>query len=150
MNKKSLLKKISIVVASAAMMVTALPLTASAYTGFTNGSYATNANLYEEVVDLAGEVEYMPSQVISKTLAHNDAVSVTLFAFEKGEEIVTHDSVGDAMVTVLDGVGEFTVGGVKHICKAGEALVMPATIPHAVYAVERFKMLLTVVFPVNK
>lgn len=57
---------------------------------------------------------------------------------------------GDAMVTVLDGVGEFTVGGVKHVCKAGEALVMPATIPHAVYAVERFKMLLTVVFPVEK
>ena len=75
---------------------------------------------------------------------------MTLFAFEKGEEIGTHDSIGDAMVTVLDGVGEFTVGGVKHICKAGEALVMPATIPHAVYAVERFKMLLTVVFPVNK
>ena len=52
--------------------------------------------------------------------------------------------------TVLDGVGEFTVGGVKHVCKAGEALVMPATIPHAVYAVERFKMLLTVVFPIEK
>lgn len=56
----------------------------------------------------------------------------------------------DAMVTVLDGVGEFTVGGVKHVCKAGEALVMPATIPHAVYAVERFKMLLTVAFPIEK
>lgn len=56
----------------------------------------------------------------------------------------------DVMVTVLDGVGEFTVGGVKHVCKAGEALVMPATIPHAVYAVERFKMLLTVVFPIEK
>ena len=54
------------------------------------------------------------------------------------------------MVTVLDGVGEFTVGGVKHVCKAGEALVMPATILHAVYAVERFKMLLTVVFPIEK
>ena len=54
------------------------------------------------------------------------------------------------MVTVLDGVGEFAVGGVKHVCKAGEALVMPATIPHAVYAVERFKMLLTVVFPIEK
>lgn len=102
---------------------------------------------HEKVVDLAGEVEYMPGQVISKTLAQNDAVSVTLFAFEKGEEIGTHDSIGDAMVTVLDGVGEFTFGGVKHICKAGEALVMPATIPHAVYAVKRLKMLLTVVFP---
>lgn len=50
------------------------------------------------------------------------------------------------MVTVLEGVGEFTVGGVKYQCKAGEAIVMPARIPHAVYAVEAFKMLLTVVF----
>ena len=89
---------------------------------------------HEKVVDLAGEVQYMPGQVVSKTLAQNEAVSVTLFAFEKGEEIGTHDSVG----------------GVKHVCKSGEALVMPATIPHAVYAVERFKMLLTVVFPVEK
>ena len=97
---------------------------------------------HEKVVDLAGEVQYMPGQVVSKTLAQNEAVSVTLFAFEKGEEIGTHDSRGDAM--------EFAVGGVKHVCKAGEALVMPATIPHAVYAVERFKMLLTVVFPIEK
>ena len=65
---------------------------------------------HEKVVDLAGEVQYMPGQVVSKTLAQNEAVSVTLFAFEKGEEIGTHDSKGDAMVTVLDGVGEFTVG----------------------------------------
>ena len=102
------------------------------------------------VLTLKEQVAYQPGQVVSKTLAQNEAVSVTLFAFEKGEEIGTHDSKGDAMVTVLDGVGEFTVGGVKHVCKAGEALVMPATIPHAVYAVERFKMLLTVVFPIEK
>ena len=105
---------------------------------------------HEKVVNLAGQVDYMPGQVVSKTLAQNEAVSVTLFAFEKGEEIGTHDSTGDAMVTVLDGVGEFTVGGIKHTCKSGEALVMPAKVPHAVYAVERFKMLLTVVFPFEK
>ena len=101
-------------------------------------------------LNLKDLVEYQEGQVVSKTLAQNDAVSVTLFAFEKGEEIGIHDSTGDAMVTVLDGIGEFTVGGVKHTCKAGEALVMPAKVPHAVYAVERFKMLLTVVFPVEK
>ena len=101
----------------------------------------------EKVVNLGGLVQYMDGQVVSRTLAQNSAVSVTLFAFEKGEEIGTHDSEGDAMVTVLEGTGEFTVGGVKHQVKAGEALVMPAKIPHAVYAVEAFKMLLTVVFP---
>ena len=101
----------------------------------------------EKVVNLGGLVLYMDGQVVSRTLAQNSAVSVTLFAFAKGEEIGTHDSEGDAMVTVLEGTGEFTVGGVKHQVKAGEALVMPAKIPHAVYAVEAFKMLLTVVFP---
>ena len=101
----------------------------------------------EKVVNLGELVQYMDGQVVSRTLAQNSAVSVTLFAFAKGEEIGTHDSEGDAMVTVLEGPGEFTVGGVKHQVKAGEALVMPAKIPHAVYAVEAFKMLLTVVFP---
>lgn len=101
----------------------------------------------EKVVNLGGLVQYMDGQVVSRTLAQNSAVSVTLFAFAKGEEIGTHDSEGDAMVTVLEGTGEFTVGGVKHQVKAGEVLVMPAKIPHAVYAVEAFKMLLTVVFP---
>ena len=83
----------------------------------------------EKVVNLGGLVQYMDGQVVSRTLAQNNAVSVTLFAFAKGEEIGTHDSEGDAMVTVLEGTGEFTVGGVKHQVKAGEALVMPAKIP---------------------
>ena len=104
---------------------------------------------HEKVVDLAGEVQYMPGQVVSKTLAQNEAVSVTLFAFAKGEEISTHDSTGDAMVHVIDGVGQFTVDGAEHICKAGDVLVMPAKKPHAVFAKEDFKMLLTVVFPLD-
>jgi quercetin dioxygenase-like cupin family protein len=100
-----------------------------------------------QVLRLADEVAVAPGQVVSKTLAQNDAVSITLFAFSKGEEISTHSSEGDAMVLVLDGCGELTVGGVKHVCKAGESIVMPANVPHAVYAKEDFKMLLTVVFP---
>ncbi len=102
---------------------------------------------HEKVINLAKELEVQPGQVISKTLAQNDAVSVTLFAFSKGEEIGTHDSFGDAMAYVLEGTGLFTVDGVEHTCHAGEAIVMPATIPHAVYAKEDFKMLLTVIFP---
>ena len=71
------------------------------------------ATIYEKLKAYSDSDYYgfhMPGQVINKTLAQNDAVSVTLFAFEKGEEIGTHDSKGDAMVTVLDAVGEFTVG----------------------------------------
>lgn len=102
---------------------------------------------YEMVVPLACEVQVQQGQVVSKTLAQNKAVSITLFAFAKGEEIGTHDSAGDAMVTVLEGTGRFTVGEKEHLCKAGETLIMPAKIPHAVYAEEDFKMLLVVVFP---
>ena len=102
---------------------------------------------HETVLPLAAELAVQPGQVVSKTLAQNSAVSVTLFAFDKGEEIGTHDSTGDVMVTVLEVAGHFTVDGTAHIVKAGEALVMPAKKPHAVYAEEAFKMLLTVVFP---
>ena len=109
-------------------------------------AYIKNMN-HEKVLNLAGEVEIAKGQVVSKTLAQNDAVSITLFAFSKGEEIGGHDSEGDAMVQVIEGTGRFTVGGTEHIVHAGEVLIMPAKIRHAVYAVEDFKMLLTVVFP---
>ena len=104
---------------------------------------------HETVLNLADQIAAAPGQIVSKTLAQNKAVSLTLFAFSKGEEISTHDSIGDAMVYVIDGVGQFTVDGVEHICKAGDVLVMPAKKPHAVFAKEDFKMLLTVVFPLD-
>lgn len=104
---------------------------------------------HEKVLPLTGEISIQPGQIVSKTLAQNQAVSVTLFAFAKGEEISAHDSTGDAFVHVLEGTGKFTVGGKEHICKAGDVLVMPAKIPHAVYALEDFKWILTVVFPEN-
>lgn len=109
-------------------------------------SYIKNIE-HEKVVRLAGEVEIQPGQIVSKTLAQNSAVSVTLFAFAKGEEIGTHDSTGDAFVQVLEGTGKFTVGSTEHFVHAGEALVMPANVPHAVYGEEDFKWILTVVFP---
>lgn len=102
---------------------------------------------HEKVLDLAGEISVLPGQIVSRTLAQNGAVSVTLFAFSKGEEIGTHDSAGDALVHVLEGAGRFTVGGTEHTVRAGQALVMPAKVPHAVYALEDMKWLLTVVFP---
>ena len=104
---------------------------------------------HETVLNLADQIHAEPGQIVSKTLAQNKAVSLTLFAFSKGEEISTHDSIGDAMVHVIDGVGQFPVDGAEHICKAGDVLVMPAKKPHAVFAKEDFKMLLTVVFPLD-
>lgn len=98
-------------------------------------------------LSFAGLVDYSPGQVSSKTLAQNKAVSLTLFAFDKGEEISTHESHGDALVVALDGVGEITIDGTKHTLQSGEAILMPAKKPHAVFAPERFKMFLVVVFP---
>ena len=91
-------------------------------------------------------VEYRPGQVISKTLVQNEAVSMTIFSFDKGEEISSHASGGDAMVTVPEGAGKPTVGGKEFILNEGETLIMPKGIPHAVYGEEKFKMQLTVSF----
>lgn len=99
-----------------------------------------------KVLKLKNEVSYQPGQVVSKTLAQNSAVSVTLFAFDKGEEISTHESGGDAFVTCLDGVGKITIDGVGYELREGESIVMPARHPHAVFGQEQFKMLLVVVF----
>lgn len=95
-------------------------------------------------LNLKDLVDYQDGQVVSKTLVQNDAVSMTLFSFDKGEEISTHAAGGDAMVTVLDGTGRFTVGGDVFILSAGETLIMPKDIPHAVFGEEKFKMQLVV------
>lgn len=99
------------------------------------------------VLKLVEQIEYNTGQVSSKTLSQNPNVSVTLFSFSKGEEISTHTSRGDAMVTVLEGLAKITVDNVDYQVGAGETIVMPATIPHALFAVENFKIILTVVFP---
>ena len=91
-------------------------------------------------------IAYQTGQVVSKTLVQNASVSMTLFSFDKDEEISTHASGGDAMVTVLDGTGRFTVGDQVFILKEGETLIMPKGIPHAVYGEEPFKMQLIVSF----
>ena len=99
-----------------------------------------------QVLTLKEEVSYQPGQVVNKTLAQNNALSVTLFAFDKGEEISTHESGGDAFVTCLDGVGRITIDGKDYELHEGESIVMPARHPHAVFGQEQFKMLLVVVF----
>ncbi|MGN1479387.1 MAG: cupin domain-containing protein [Acutalibacteraceae bacterium] len=91
-------------------------------------------------------VDYQPGQIVSKALVQNDSVSITLFAFDKGEEISTHVSSGDAMASVLDGKGRFTVGNDVFIISEGETLVMPKGVPHAVFGEEKFKMQLIVSF----
>lgn len=98
------------------------------------------------VLTLKDQAAYQPGQVVSKTLAQNSALSVTLFAFDKGEEISTHESGGDAFVTCLDGTGRITIDGKEYELQEGASITMPARHPHAVYGREQFKMLLVVVF----
>ena len=95
---------------------------------------------------LKDQVEYLEGEVVSKTLVQNNSVSMTLFSFDKGEEISTHSSGGDAMVTVLEGKGRFTVAEDVFYLEEGDTLIMPKGIPHAVYGEERFKMQLIVSF----
>ena len=98
------------------------------------------------VLHLKEQIAYQPGQVVSRTLAQNEALSVTLFSFDKGEEISTHESGGDAFVTCLDGVGRITIDGVNYELREGDSIVMPARHPHAVFGQEQFTMLLVVVF----
>ena len=102
---------------------------------------------HKTVLTIKDEVSNQKGQIVSKTLAQNDHHSLTLFAFDKGEEISTHESGGDAMVVALDGVGRITIESTEYILNEGETIVMPAKKPHAVFAKEQFKMLLIVMFP---
>lgn len=100
----------------------------------------------KKILELKEMIEYQQGQVVSKTLVQNELVSVTIFSFDKGEEISTHASSGDAMVTVLEGKGKFTISGEEYYLEAGQTIVMPKDEPHSVYGEEKFKMLLVVSF----
>ena len=96
----------------------------------------------QRLVDL---VDYQDSSVVSKTLIKKDTGTVTLFAFDEGQGLSEHTAPFDAMVCVLDGVAEISISGRPVTVGAGEMLIMPAKEPHALRAVERFKMMLTMI-----
>ncbi|MDD9305099.1 MAG: cupin domain-containing protein [Desulfobacter sp.] len=100
---------------------------------------------FSQAVSINDLVDYEQGRVVSRTLAAKPHVNITLFAFDKGEEISAHTSPGDAMVQILDGSAAITIDGDSLEAKAGQVVVMPANVPHSVYAATRFKMLLTVV-----
>lgn len=100
---------------------------------------------FARALKLAELVEYRKGEVISRTLAQVPQANVTLFALEQGEGISTHTTAGDAMVQVLDGEAEITIGEETLTVKAGETAVMPQDVPHSLEARQRFKILLTVI-----
>ncbi|NLX77967.1 MAG: cupin domain-containing protein [Clostridiaceae bacterium] len=101
---------------------------------------------FSKALNMEDLVAYQEGQVVSRTLSQGKNVSLTLFAFDKGEEISSHSSTGDALVYILDGEAEITIGEEVFNVTKGETIVMPAGIPHALLAKEQFKMLLVVVF----
>lgn len=101
--------------------------------------------VHAEAFELMGQVEYEKGKISSRTLAKQPGVNMTLMAFDAGEGVSTHAAPGDAMAYILDGEAEITIDGKVGIASAGQALVMPSGIPHAVKAVTAFKMLLIVV-----
>ncbi len=100
---------------------------------------------FSEPQRLAELVAYEEGRVVSRTFAQNPSLSLTLFAFDKGEGVSTHTAPGDAMVHVIDGEAQVDIDGKKMTVDTGQVVVMPANVPHAVTAVKRFKMILTVV-----
>jgi quercetin dioxygenase-like cupin family protein len=100
---------------------------------------------FSDVHNLPELVDYEDGRVVSRTFAQNPSLSITLFAFDKGEGVSTHTAPGDAMLQVLDGEAAVNIDGKEMAVRAGQVVVMPANVPHSVTGAERFKMLLTVV-----
>jgi len=98
-----------------------------------------------EILPLADLVNYNEGSVVSRQITKADAGSVTLFAFDKGQELSEHTAPFDALVHVLDGEAEIEISGKSFHLKTGDAIVMPAGEPHAVKATTKFKMLLTMI-----
>ncbi len=97
------------------------------------------------VYELADIVAYEKGKVASLTLTQQKGVGITLFAIDQGEGLSTHSAPGDAMAYILDGKVEITIDGQPHLAEAGQVVVMPARVPHALTAIQPFKMLLVVV-----
>ena len=98
-----------------------------------------------EVLPLAGMVAYQDGSVVSRQITKADAGNVTLFAFDKDQELSEHTAPFDALVHVLEGEAEIIISGKPYSLKIGDAIIMPADEPHAVKATQRFKMLLTMI-----
>lgn len=94
---------------------------------------------------LDGLVEYSADSIVSKTILDKPTGSITLFSFDKGQKLSEHTSPYDAVVQVIDGQASLMIGGQNQRVPAGQIIVMPANVPHAVNAEERFKMLLTMI-----
>jgi quercetin dioxygenase-like cupin family protein len=104
-------------------------------------------NLFPKAMALKPEnqIDYQSGSIVSKTIVKKEKGNITLFAFDKDQALSEHTAPFDALISVLDGKAEVVIGGNPNIVEAGQMILMPANIPHAVNAVEKFKMMLVMV-----
>lgn len=102
-------------------------------------------SLAGKVVKSAGLVNYQPGAVVSRTIMDKSAGTLTVFAFDKGQALSEHTATFDALVSVLDGEAEISINGKAQTVRTGEMIIMPANEPHAVKAINRFKMMLVMI-----
>jgi quercetin dioxygenase-like cupin family protein len=105
----------------------------------------TRTELKGKVLSLKDLVAYQEGTIASRMIINKKAGNITLFAFDEGEGLSEHTAPFDAVLTVLDGEAEITIGGTPFRLKEGETIIMPANIPHAVSAITRFRMMLTMI-----
>ena len=94
---------------------------------------------------LADLVEYADNSIVSKTILDKSVGTITLFAFDKGQRLSEHQAPYDAVLQIIDGTAHLTIGGEDVNVSAGQIIIMPGNVPHAVAADEKFKMLLTMI-----
>jgi quercetin dioxygenase-like cupin family protein len=100
---------------------------------------------HSNIINFKKDIEYASNSVVSKRVLEQKTGNITLFSFDKGQKLSEHSAPFDAMVQVVEGQVEITIDKKPYILKEGETIIMPANIPHALLAVEKFKMLLTMI-----
>jgi quercetin dioxygenase-like cupin family protein len=98
-----------------------------------------------EILEFVNLIDYQTGSVVSRQITKTESGNVTLFAFDEGQELSEHTAPFDALVHILDGEGEIKISGQSFQLRTGEAIIMPADQPHAVKAIKKFKMLLTMI-----
>ena len=101
--------------------------------------------VHSEIQKLSEMVNYQDGTIVSKTLINKDKGTITLFAFDKDQSLSEHTAPFDALLQVIDGEVEVVISSKKHHLTIGEMILMPANVPHAVKAIEKFKMMLIMI-----
>jgi len=104
-----------------------------------------NDELKSVVINVEDLLDYQEGAVVSREIIRKETGTVTIFAFDKGEGLSEHTAPFDAMVQIIDGKAEITISGKKNTLQRGDMIIMPAGEPHALHALEQYKMILTMI-----